>query len=65
MAADKDAAGVAAALRSLRPAVAVFTSVPIAGSYARAAAPGAADSGCRVQGSGLQGPGFRGAGPRV
>ncbi|GLC63603.1 hypothetical protein PLESTF_000054100 [Pleodorina starrii] len=40
MADDKDHRGVVAALRGVQPRVAVFTSVPIAGSYRRAAAPG-------------------------
>lgn len=41
MAADKEHRAVVAALRGLQPRVAIFTTVPIAGSYRRAAAPGA------------------------
>ncbi|KXZ56538.1 hypothetical protein GPECTOR_1g483 [Gonium pectorale] len=40
MAEDKEHRGVVAELRRLGPRVAVFTRVPIAGSYQRAAAPG-------------------------
>ncbi|EFJ52076.1 hypothetical protein VOLCADRAFT_116089 [Volvox carteri f. nagariensis] len=40
MADDKDHRGTVTALRAVQPRVAVFTSVPIAGSYHRAAAPG-------------------------
>ncbi|GIL73282.1 hypothetical protein Vretimale_4873 [Volvox reticuliferus] len=40
MADDKDHRGVVMALRAMQPRVVVFTSVPIAGSYRRAAAPG-------------------------
>ncbi|GIL42683.1 hypothetical protein Vafri_619 [Volvox africanus] len=40
MADDKDHRGVVSELRRVQPRVVVFTSVPIAGSYRRAAAPG-------------------------
>lgn len=40
MAGDKQHRDVLLALRRLRPAVVVFTSVPIAGSHARSAPPG-------------------------
>jgi len=40
MAGDKELRDVVGALRALRPQVVVFTSVPIAGSYARSAPPG-------------------------
>jgi dihydrofolate synthase len=41
MGADKDHRAVVAALRRAAPCTVVFTSVPIAGSYSRAAPPGA------------------------
>jgi len=41
MASDKDLTGVCRELRQLRPNVAVFTDVPIAGGNTRSAAPGA------------------------
>ena len=41
MASDKDHRGVCAALLSIRPSVAVFTEVPVAGGRVRSAAPGA------------------------
>lgn len=40
MAADKEHRAVVQALRELSPRVALFTAVPIAGSYQRAATPG-------------------------
>ncbi len=56
MAADKEHRAVVAALRGLQPRVAIFTTVPIAGSYRRAAAPGAvAQWGGRAAGRWVEG----------